>query len=57
MVYIYIRIYMYVPQKRIRIKFRDKFEQNLARFKLEVELYLNNQVLVTVTVYQDAIII
>ena len=32
------------PQKRIREKFRDHSGQNLAKFKFEVEQYLNNRV-------------
>ena len=37
------------PQKQARVKFRDHSEQDLARLKLEVELYLNNHV----PTYQD----
>ena len=32
------------PQKRISVKFRDHSGQNLAKFKFEVEHYLNNHV-------------
>ena len=32
------------PQKRIHVKFRDHSGQNIARLKLEVESYLNNNV-------------
>ena len=31
------------PQKRIRVKFRDHFRQNIAGLKLAVERYVNNR--------------
>ena len=32
------------PQKRVRVKFRDHYGQNIARLKLEVEHYVYNHV-------------